>query len=60
MPKNRRTARGKREKSWLERLPEPPCTPRLPFPPEPPKPAEPGCTTGPDPRKILKFLERRG
>jgi hypothetical protein len=41
------------------RVPEPPCTPKPPRNPPPPKPADSGCSTGPDPREILKRLRKR-
>ncbi len=40
-------------------FPKPPCSPKPPGPPPPVKPSDPGCDTGPDPRKILKGLGKK-
>jgi len=55
MAKNRRQS-APRDRKRPFRMPEPPCTPKPPRMPPPPRPADPGCTTGPDPFKLLKRL----
>lgn len=40
------------------KIPEWPCTPKPPTQPPPPKPADPGCTTGPDLKKIFGGKKR--
>jgi hypothetical protein len=52
-------SRAPRDRRRPIRFPKPPCSPKLPFPPEPVKPADPGCSTGPDPRELVKKLRRK-
>lgn len=51
--------RAPRDRKRPYRFPRPPCTPEPPKVPEPPRPADPGCGTGPDPRKLLERLKKK-
>jgi hypothetical protein len=42
------------------KIPMPPCTPKPPGPPPPVRPSPPECTTGPDPKKVLKKILKKG
>jgi hypothetical protein len=55
---NRQNQPRNRQRPYAK-LPEPPRTPKPPKPPGPPKLPDPGCGTGPDPRKILKRISRK-
>jgi len=54
---NRQNAPRNRRRPYA--LPKPPCTPEPPRPPGPPKLPDPGCGTGPDPRKVLKKIFKK-
>jgi hypothetical protein len=41
------------------KIPMPPCTPKPPGPPPPVRPSPPECTTGPDPKKVLKKILKK-
>jgi len=51
--------RAPRDRKRPYRFPKPPCTPRFPGPPEPVSPGGSECTTGPDPRELLKKVKKR-
>ena len=59
MGKNRR-GQAPRDRKRGMKFPTPPCTPKPPGPPPAPRPPGSGCGTGPDPKKALKKILKKG
>ena len=49
-----------RDRQRPYRFPKPPCQPVPPRRPQSPRPPDSACGTGPDPRKLLDVLRRKG
>ena len=48
-----------RDRKFPFAFPKPPCTPEPPRTPPAPRPSDPGCDTGPDPRRALDKLRKK-